>query len=193
MSADGREVQMYYARENNDMSQNCVMIRSSDEGRTWSGPSIVANGGTTHVRHGMIGVCETSGPDHLFGIMETGGPTGFYLSGVSSDNDGKSWHSAKKIYSPRGYRTNANAPQVVNVNGVLVASFMTEEDGGGDAGRKTKLITSHDGGKTWANNTTIGEAESKWPGIYHLGGNDVLVVHEAAQGPGAVAQRVTLK
>lgn len=184
------QVQLYYARENQDKSQNCLLVNSADQGRTWSRPVEVANGYFTKVRHGMMGVCETDAPSHLFAVMETGAPGGFYLSSVTSTNDGRSWSTPRQMFNP-GRGRNANAPQVVNMGGgLLVCSFMTDQDGGPTA---TKVITSHDMGKTWSNKIVVGQAESKWPGIYAVEDRAVIVLHEQAGGPGAVVQRVMLQ
>ena len=188
-SADNRSVQLYYARENPDRSQNCFLVNSDSEGHSWSRPITVADGYFTKVRHGMIGVCETTSPSNLIGVMETGGPNGFYLSSVTSSDDGRHWHTPRKMYNPSGHRHNANAPQVINMGGILVCSYMTDEDGGPTA---TKIITSHDMGRTWANKTLVGPAESKWPGIYAVDERSFMVLHEQAGGPGAVTQTVML-
>lgn len=186
--SDGRSIQMYYSRENSDGSQNNLVITSTDGGKSWSRPVMVADGSVYHLRHGMTGVCETTSPRDLICVMESGGPNGFYLSSVRSSDEGQTWTRPQAMYKPRHHGRNANAPQIVNLGGVLVCSFHTEEDGGGEPGRRTKLITSHDNGNTWANNTTISNSESAWPGLTALGPDSAIVMWEPVGQIGPAAQ-----
>lgn len=45
-----------------------------------------------------------------------------------SPDDGNSWGNRRNIYTATGENNNAGAPQVINVGGTLVVSFMTDED-----------------------------------------------------------------
>jgi hypothetical protein len=56
----------------------------------------------------------------------TESPSGFTVDSVLSSDDGLTWHSRSRLYTPT--KGNAGAPDVVNVWGILVVSFMTNED-----------------------------------------------------------------
>lgn len=103
----------------------------------------------------------------------------FTVDYVISHNDGYSWGERGRLYTPRSNAT-AGAPQVYNVWGTLVASFMTDEDfnsGTGYDGAQAKVITSTDGARSWSAATVVGEARSHWPGLFNRDPNHFLAAY----------------
>jgi hypothetical protein len=112
-----------------------------------------------------------------------------------SHDDGKSWGQRARLYTARN-GLNAGAPQVVNVGGTLVTSFMTNEDvagtgGNGIDGAQMKVVTSTNGGSTWSGTTITGQAGSHWPGLYTVDQTHFLALY-TFNGLGAVSQAYQL-
>ncbi|KAK3673783.1 hypothetical protein LTR78_006337 [Recurvomyces mirabilis] len=166
LSANGT-VQMYWSQENSQIDQDLLMLSSYDGGKTWANQITVA-GIDIQSRDTMIGVAPAS-DGTLIGIFESDDTVNtnlFTVHSVTSTDDGFSWSNRQLVYTPNGTRTNAGAPQVVNVGGTLVASFMTDEDTqaqhwADDAA--SKLLTSEDGGATWSNKLEVFPPSSYWP------------------------------
>jgi photosystem II stability/assembly factor-like uncharacterized protein len=170
--------------------QDNLMRTSTDGGATWSTSTIVSGSGLT-VRDGMIGIASTGGKN-LIAVFETGINGKFTVNSVTSSDDGATWGNRRAVYAPTVANTNAGAPQVINVGGTLVASFMTDEDTVGRAWPNqaaTKIVTSTDGGATWSHKTTALGVQSFWPGLVDLDASSFLVLSDYN---GAKAQRVAL-
>ncbi len=108
---------------------------------------------------------------------------------VISHDDGYSWGERGRLYTPRGNAI-AGAPQVYNVWGTLVASFMTNEDVAGTNGydgAQMKVITSTDGARSWSGSVVTGEAASHWPGVFNRDPTHFLALY-SKDGLGAVSQ-----
>lgn len=104
-----------------------------------------------------------------------------------SFDDGMTWdESARSIlYDPADSVSTAQAPSIINVGGVLVASFMTNEDTpsdtDGDAdGGTFKIVTSQavSSGLAWAHETSISTG-AHWPGLHALDGSTFLALYGA--------------
>ncbi|KAI9663524.1 MAG: hypothetical protein M1831_002533 [Alyxoria varia] len=114
----------------------------------------------------MVGIASTAdsgiGGGDLIAVFECGlceGAPGLYLKSVSSADDGKTWRNRADVYKAKGSgssQVNAGAPQVANVGGKLVSSFMTDEDdaeaGKWPVGSAMKVV----GGEAKAQKVTLG-------------------------------------
>lgn len=84
----------------------------------------------------------------------------FTVNYITSPDDGTTWVDRTRLYTPTGTDNNAGAPQIINVGGSLVCSFMTDEDTSEHAwvtGANTKILVSGDGGLTWDTSTKRSE------------------------------------
>lgn len=113
----------------------------------------------------------------------------FNVDYVLSHDDGYTWGERGRLYTAKNAKE-SGAPQVYNVWGTLVASFMTNEDvdnGQGYNFAQMKVITSVDGGKTWGASVVTGEAPAHWPGLFNRDATHFLALY-ARDGLGAVSQ-----
>lgn len=85
---------------------------------------------------------------------------------------------------------NAGAPQVINVGGRLVASFMEKQETNIDGG-EMKVVVSTDGGRGWSAPTVTGGQGSHWPGLQTISNNEFLALY-AFNGKGQVSQKYGL-
>ncbi|KAI1368394.1 glycoside hydrolase family 93 protein [Xylaria arbuscula] len=184
--ANDGTVQCYYSAENSSTDQDGFMRESSDGGLTWSSPITVSGSGITS-RDGMIGVATISG-NNLIAVFENTESGKFSIDYVLSHNDGRSWGERGRLYTAANGGT-AIAPQVVNVGGTLVASFMTDESVGstGADGAQMKVVTSTNGGATWSGAVVTGEVASHWPGLFTRDSTHFLALY-SRNGYGAVSQ-----
>ena len=112
----------------------------------------------------------------------------FTIDYVLSQDDGNSWNTRTRLYTPPS--GSAGAPQVVNVGGVLVTSFMSTEATGGATdvdGGQFRVVTSTDGGATWSASVVAGAAPAHWPGLWTLDATHFLALY-SEDGDGAVSQ-----
>ena len=139
----------------------------------------------------MIGVAAVRGSS-LIAVFETNESGHYTINSVTSSDDGKTWGNPRRVYTPTGNSNNAGAPQVINVEGTLVVSFMTDEDtqlGQWTSGAGSKLITSVDGGATWGNKIEVFASQANWPGMMALDDSNFLYMSDAS---GAKSRRVAL-
>ncbi|KXT10773.1 hypothetical protein AC579_2316 [Pseudocercospora musae] len=191
VAKDGSTLQLYYSKENSDVDQDSLMRSSSDGGETWSEAKTISGENVT-ARDGMVGVSEVGGDGKLIAVFETTEDGNFLIDEVVSEDDGGTWEARRRVYTPTGENTNAGAPQVVNLGGNLVVSFMTDEDTQQDnwvQGAAAKLVTSGDGGETWSNNFQVSEPQANWPGMLTLDDDSFLYLVDHL---GAKAQKVVL-
>ena len=185
-------LQLYYSRLLNGADQDSMMLTSSNGGATWSAEQTISGAGLVS-RDGMLGVAAVSG-SNLIAVFECEQNGLFAVDSVTSSDGGRTWGNHANVYTPTGNNKNAGAPQVINVGGTLVVSFMTDESTGGTASNwpgssEAKVITSGDGGRTWGNKVTVGPDASYWPGLVGVDGSNFLYLY---QGNGALAQPVSL-
>lgn len=186
MAEDGVTLQLYYSRQDSAIDQDNLMRTSTDGGVTWSTSTIVSGSGTTDARDGMIGVTTVSG-ENLIAVFESETDGGlFSIYSVTSSDDGATWGNRQTVYSP-GDGYNAQAPQVTNVGGTLVVSFMYDPDNDLDA--TIVLMASTDGGDTWADSTTVFPTGSTWAGLLTLSDDTSLLAMTDYNG-GSKAQEV---
>lgn len=186
---DGKSLQIYYSRENSAADQDSLMRTSIDGGATWSPPKTISGQNITS-RDGMIGVTSVSGP-HLLAVFESEQGGIFTVDSITSRDDGITWGDRRRVYTPTGSNNNAGAPQVINVGGTLVVSFMTDEDTQQHHwidGASAKLITSGNGGRTWGSKILVGPVQSNWPGLVDLNERRFLMMFDHG---GAMAQGLT--
>ena len=108
---------------------------------------------------------------------------------VISRDDGNTWGERGKVYTAKGKDKVAGAPQVLNVGGTLVVSFMTNEDVnvGQIDGGQLKVVTSDNGGSTWSPATVLGDQGSHWPGLFTTDSSHFLALYSKDR-LGAVSQ-----
>ncbi|KAL8678191.1 MAG: hypothetical protein Q9186_005445 [Xanthomendoza sp. 1 TL-2023] len=177
-------LQLYYSRENSAQDQDTLQRISRDGGASWSTAMTVSGAGITS-RDGMTSIATLSSPNgnsnsnskSLILVYETSTMGLFSLGAVFSADDGRTWNNRRTIYTPSSPHTSAGAPQVVNVGGTLVVSFMTNEDESRSAPSTSytdhtavKVITSGDLGRSWGDKVMVGAVQSAWPGVMDLGG-----------------------
>lgn len=184
-SLDSNTIQLYYSRENSALDQDSLMRTSADGGSTWSNAATIS-GENLQSRDGMLGVANLpAGGGNLIAIFESfdtsSGTIGLdTVHSVTSSDDGVTWGNRALVYSPTGTDNNAGAPQIINVGGTMVASFMTDEDTSEhnwSSGADTKVITSTDG-VNWGNKATVFDVQSNWPGMVVLDDSNFLCMAE---------------
>ena len=194
LAHDG-SLQIYYSRENSAADQDTIERVSTDGGNTWSSPNTISGAGITS-RDGMTGVATVSGSNAM-AVFESEQNGIFSIESITSTDDGKTWSSTRRlVYAATGTGNSAGAPQIVNVGGMLVVSFMTDEDanlgssgGGYTSDTAAKAVMSTDGGNTWGNKITTSPQQSSWPGLIVIDGKSFLAL---ADHGGAKAQKVDL-
>ncbi|KAI0404676.1 glycoside hydrolase family 93 protein [Xylaria palmicola] len=185
--ANDGSLQCYYSAENSAADQDGFMRQSTDGGRTWSGP-ITVSGTAPTSRDGMIGVAKIDNNGNLMAVFENTEAGRFSIDYVRSHDDGRSWGERGRLYTAANNRE-AIAPQISNVGGTLVVSFMTDESVGtaGADGAQMKVVTSTNGGATWGGSVVTGEVASHWPGLFARDATHFLALY-SKDGLGAVSQ-----
>ena len=194
LAKDG-SLQIYYSRENSAADQDTIERFSTDGGTTWTSPNTISGAGITS-RDGMTGVTTVSG-SNVMAVFESEQNGIFSIWSITSADDGQSWSSARRqVYGATGTDNSAGAPQIINVGGTLIVSFMTSEDanlgssgGGYTSHTAAKVVSSSDGGNTWGNKLTTSPEQSAWPGLVVVDQGSFLALADHA---GAKAQRITL-
>ncbi|KAI0454830.1 glycoside hydrolase family 93 protein [Xylaria acuta] len=189
VAKDG-SLQCYYSAENGATDQDGFVKYSYDGGSTWSNatPMTVSGAGVTS-RDGMIGVANIDGNGNLMAVFENTEAGGrFSIDYVRSHDDGRSWGERGRLYTASN-NGQAIAPQIINVGGTLVASFMTDESTGanGADGAQMKVVTSTNGGQTWGGSVVTGQVASHWPGLFTRDSTHFLALY-SKDGQGAVSQ-----
>ncbi|KAI0114532.1 glycoside hydrolase family 93 protein [Nemania sp. FL0031] len=185
--ANDGSLQCYYSAENSANDQDGLMRQSFDGGLTWSSPITISGSGVTS-RDGMIGVAKIDNNGNLMAVFENTESGFFSIDYVRSHDDGKSWGERGRLYTAAN-NGEAIAPQISNVGGTLVTSFMTDEsigDTGADGGQM-KVVTSTNGGNSWSSSVVTGEVASHWPGLFTRDSTHFLALY-SKDGLGAVSQ-----
>ncbi|KAH8167751.1 hypothetical protein CIB48_g545 [Xylaria polymorpha] len=185
--ANDGSLQCYYSAENASNDQDGFMVQSRDGGLTWSSPITVSGAGLTS-RDGMIGVAPIDGNCNLIAVFENTESGFFSINYVISHDDGRSWGQRTRLYTAAN-GGQAIAPQVINVGGTLVASFMTDESIGatGADGSQMKVVTSTNGGQSWGRSVVTGDVASHWAGLFTRDSSTFLALY-SKDGLGAVSQ-----
>ncbi|KAI1426942.1 glycoside hydrolase family 93 protein [Xylaria sp. FL1777] len=185
--ANDGTLQCYYSGENSSTDQDGYMRQSSDGGLTWSSPITISGSGVTS-RDGMIGVAKIDNNGNLMAVFENTESGRFSIDYVLSHSDGRSWGQRTRLYTASN-NGQAIAPQICNVGGTLVVSFMTDESVGsnGADGAQMKVVTSTTGGATWNASVVTGQVASHWPGLFARDSTHFLALY-SKDGLGAVSQ-----
>lgn len=179
------EVQMTYSQEFAPDDQRTMMVKSYDQGRTWSQPVCIA-GGQERLRDGMTGIARTwdNGREALVMVFETTRYRTFNLEAVISYDDGASWQHRHKVYVPPTGR-NAGSPQIASfADGSLAVVFMTDDDlhGVNWPGRAAVKVVfagpPRDGRIHWSKPRLVSREPSLWPGIMALEGHRLLATYD---------------
>ncbi|KAK4181974.1 bnr asp-box repeat domain protein [Podospora australis] len=166
----------------------------------------------------IAGDGERGGNGTLLCVFESTESGMFSINRVISRDDGYTWGERRRVYTAAP-RKSAGAPQVINVGGTLVVSFMTNEDvempGGASSvdGGQMKIVTSIDGGQTWSTGgigskhgtsqkalaVVGGDREVHgelggihWPGLYRLDNDSFLVFYSRAGWAAGVSHKFKL-
>jgi hypothetical protein len=201
-------LQLFYSRSSSTTDQDNLVRLSTDKGATWSNATTVSGKGSGNAVEGMMGVATVGINGHAMAVFESRSTdTGYFqLFTVESASGGieDDWGSRKVIYTAGRDRSacktricNAGAPQIINVDGALVVSFMTDEDdpkGNWPNGAVTKLIISKDGGTTWTVDPLVlaDGRQTRWPGMVKLDDGSLLALTQDA-GSMAWAQKITVE
>jgi hypothetical protein len=184
IAADGTTLQLYYSRLYSSTDQDSILLTSADGGQTWSAEQTISGQDITS-RDGMLGVATIGTGSELLAVFECEQNGLFVVDSVSSSDGGITWGNRRNVYTPTGSSKNAGAPQVINVGGTLVVSFMTNEDTSGTASdwpnnAEVKLVTSSDG-VSFGNKITVGGSASFWPGLVSTSDTSFLYLYQGAQ------------
>lgn len=123
----------------------------------------------------MLGIASINGK--LLAVFEASNCSVFSINSVESSDGGETWGDRRRVYTAVGEKSNTGAPQLINVGGILVCSFMTDED---SETKKwfdnawAKLVVSSDRGKTWGKKLEWSGVQSTWLGMMVLDDSSFL-------------------
>lgn len=148
---DDGQLLVFYAQEAGAAGTDQVieMQRSDDNGRTWHSPQVISR--TLGSRDGMPVATILDNGDILLvleghDIARSGQ---FVTWSIRSQDGGQSWGPRQPVYAPENVNHRATAPYIAAVDyGPVFVSFQTDEQG--DGLFKLGLVSSTDGGYTWA-------------------------------------------
>jgi hypothetical protein len=197
LQPDGN-VQAYYASEEGcSPDQRIEMRTSSDGGKSWEAPVVVAQ--KKGSRDGMPGVVRLHG-NELLAVFEAQDvpPFRFVIEGVRSTDNGKTWSANRElIYRPNNpvaSRWAAGAPSIIRLDdNRLLVSFQSDEQVqfvAGDSGSDPQArgynylrhaqfayVASPDNGASWAGAVhLVGSPEHSacWNSLYLLRNGKIL-------------------
>ncbi|KAF2247909.1 glycoside hydrolase family 93 protein [Trematosphaeria pertusa] len=195
-ASDGT-LEAYYAHEFNGADQDVVKRTSTDGGANWSDITTVAGAGLTDERDGMPQVVALEDGTLMLVYESNSGSRGserpIRVWASTSSDGGATWVDPHIIFDPG--QGQAGGPGIVNVPGLLVVSFMTNQDQpDGDYSDPTlqyvdmKVITSGDGGATWSPPTKV-IPQAGWGGVTAVEGG--VMVLAATHDQTVVMQKFT--
>ena len=196
LAGDNKTVHVYYSRNNNGYDQDNIVKQSTDSGLTWGDPMAATGGLKQHTRDGMFG-CTNAPGGGLIAVFESAsfepGAKAVVTQLISmTSTDGVTWKDRNTVYTSPA-NNNAGSPQILNVGGKLIVTFMTDEDTSKHKwteGANVKALMSSDGGKTWGSKVTVGDVQSNWPGLVDGGdGKSIWILYENS---GSWAQKLTI-
>ncbi|OKL58129.1 hypothetical protein UA08_06432 [Talaromyces atroroseus] len=188
MAEDGVTLQLYYSRQDSGVDQESLMRTSTDGGATWTSATVISSGGDGDTRDGMIGVATVDG-ENLIMVFESETDGGlFSVHSQTSSDGGATWGNRAVVYEAQS-GWNAQAPQVINVGGTLVVSFMYDPNDLNDA--SIQVLTSTDGGSTWGDMTEAFPSGASWAGLLTLD-DDTSFLALASYDGDAQAQKLVL-
>ncbi|KLJ11989.1 hypothetical protein EMPG_09630 [Blastomyces silverae] len=191
------EIQLTYSQEFAVNDQRTMLVRSTNQGDTWSTP-ITVSWQENH-RDGMNGIARTKDGDQdaLVMVFETTDNAPFFnVKAAISYDDGASWgHRQDVQVAPRG--KNAGAPQIASfADGSLAVVYMSDEEIDGNWPFKANIKATFsgppkDGKMHWSPPQLVKEANAFWPGALRLEDNMVMATYDAS-GPRAKPLRLNL-
>ena len=182
----GGELQMTFSQEFAGDDQRTMMVKSYDQGATWS-PRVCIAGAEDRFRDGMTGITRTvdNGRDALVLCFETTryGPL-FNIEAMISYDDGNTWHGRHEVFVPPPGRS-AGSPQIASfADGSMAIVFMTDNTvlfPHWPFNAAVKVVYAgppHNGYIRWTSPKTVSREPSLWPGIIALDGNTVLALYD---------------
>ena len=180
------EIQMTFSEEFAPDDQRTMLVKSTDQGKTWTPPKCVA-GSEDRFRDGMTGIAGTkdNGRDALVLVFETTryGPH-FDVEAMISYDDGASWHGRHEVFRPPHGRS-AGSPQIGSFgDGSLAVVFMSDlsvSSTNWPVNASVNIVFSgppHDGKFHWTSPKEVSPPNSSWPGIVPLDGHTSLVLYD---------------
>ena len=180
------EVQMTFSQEFAPDDQRTMMVKSFDQGQSWTQPVCIA-GAEDRFRDGMTGISRTvdNGREALVMVFETTryGPL-FNIECMISYDDGNSWHCRQQIYVPPHGRS-AGSPQIASfADGSLAVVFMSDNSvlfPRWPFNAAVKVCFSgppQNGQLRWTSPKLVSREPSSWPGIIALDGHTVLALYD---------------
>ncbi|KAK3372604.1 Sialidase [Podospora didyma] len=192
-------LQAYYSHELSPNDQDIVLRMSNDGGKTWGAFINILGAGVPDVRPGMPQVLSLDGKGNLLMVYESNAGKLFRVWAQTSTDGGISWGNPHVIFDPR-YRglpeqdgpaelatgPNAGVPGLARVSGLLVVSFMTNQDQPNKdyvdvANLDMKIITSADGGATWSPPVKV-LSKAGWGGVTAVEGASHTVTRRHTLG-----------
>lgn len=123
------EVQVYYAKEEAGGFEDLLLRTSSDEGKTWSTPTVVATRSQGHSSFPSVVRLKDGSILVVFDTFRGDNVPFQILRSVQSNNDGLTWSAPKDLYIPAGGDRRAQSPQMMILDdGRPVVLFMSNED-----------------------------------------------------------------
>lgn len=178
-----------------------LLVRSADDGATWSAPEDIteAVGNDTFISGPGVGIRMRSGRLVIPGYTNVYAPDRTRIASFSgvvfSDDRGRSWRVGQPVDYPM-----SNESQVVELDdGVLMLNWRVQKKGEGHPGFRGKVI-SLDGGESWSA-PTLDRGLPEWPcqaGLARVrpdggSGRSRLIFSNPEPNPGKGRSRMTVR
>lgn len=178
------EVQMTFSQEFAGDDQRTMMVKSFDQGQSWTPLVCVAAGNKT--RDGMTGIAETwdNGREALVLVFETTTYGSFNVEAMISYDDGATWGNRHQVYVPRSGR-NAGSPQIASfADGSMAVVFMSDESVPVKNWPLSATVNvtfarpPENGRLRWTDPRPVSPESSLWPGIIALEDDRLLALYD---------------